>query len=83
MRAVTKGIGSNYTEPQPGSLKPENIKRVLITRPNHRLGNQLLLTPIVQEVIATFPNCKIDLFVKGGVAYPVFENYIKTIYEQT
>lgn len=75
MRAITKGVGSNYTEPKPGSLKPENIRRVLIIRPNHRLGNQLLLTPIVQEVIAQFPNCKIDLFVKGGVAYPVFENY--------
>lgn len=75
MRAITKGVGSTYTEPEPGSLNVTNIKSVLIVRPNHRLGNQLLLTPIVQEVISTFPNCKIDILAKGGVAYPVFEKY--------
>ena len=75
MRNITKNVGSSYTEPQKGSLNIEDIKRVLIIRPNHRLGNQLLLTPLVQEVLNTFPNCEIDLFVKGGVAYPVFENY--------
>ncbi|MFI1744015.1 glycosyltransferase family 9 protein [Thalassobellus sediminis] len=73
--SLTKNIGSSYSEPKIGSLNASDIKRVLIIRPNHRLGNQLLLTPIVQEVINTFPGCKIDLFVKGGVAYPVFENY--------
>lgn len=75
MHSITKNVGRSYKEPVPGSLKIEDIKKVLIVRPNHRLGNQLLLTPIVQEVINTFPDCKIDLFVKGGVAYPVFENY--------
>lgn len=75
MHTITRSIGSSYAEP---TIKPGqkiDIKKVLIIRPNHRLGNQLLLTPLVQEVINTFPNCKIDLFVKGGVAYPVFENY--------
>ncbi len=75
MYNITKGIGSSYKEPQKGTLKPSNIKTVLIIRPNHRLGNQVLLTPIVQEVIETFPGCDIDLFVKGGVAFPVFKNY--------
>ena len=75
MRAITKNIGNSYKEPKIGDLKKEAIKKVLIIRPNHRLGNQLLLTPIVQEVINTFPGCEIDLFVKGGVAHPVFENY--------
>ncbi|WP_223548093.1 glycosyltransferase family 9 protein [Aestuariivivens sp. NBU2969] len=75
MQGITKNIGSSYKAPQSGFLKIEDIKKVLIVRPNHRLGNQLLLTPLVQEVVNTFPNCKIDLFVKGGVAYPVFQNY--------
>lgn len=75
MQSITKNIGSAYSEPKKGDLKLEEIKKVLIIRPNHRLGNQLLLTPIVQEVINTFPNCEVDLFVKGGVAFPVFENY--------
>lgn len=75
MHQITKSVGSSYAEPniKPGQVI--DIKKILIIRPNHRLGNQLLLTPLVQEVINTFPDCKIDLFVKGGVAYPVFENY--------
>ena len=72
---ITKRVGSSYADPEYGSLNLLDVKKVLIIRPNHRLGNQLLLTPIVQEVVNTFPNCEIDLFVKGGVAYPVFENY--------
>ncbi len=75
MHNLTKGVGSSYKEPEQGSVSTEDIKKVLIVRPNHRLGNQLLLTPIVQEVIETFPDCEIDLFVKGGVAHPVFQNY--------
>ncbi|MEL0456337.1 glycosyltransferase family 9 protein [Flavobacteriaceae bacterium SZ-1-7] len=75
MHNITKGVGGSYKLPKKGSMKVEDIKKVLIIRPNHRLGNQLLLTPIIQEVIETFPNCEIDLFVKGGVAHPVFQNY--------
>ncbi|PIA77642.1 ADP-heptose--LPS heptosyltransferase [Gaetbulibacter sp. 4G1] len=75
MHFITKNIGSSQTEPGFDANTKIEINKVLIIRPNHRLGNQLLLTPIVQEVIDTFPNCKVDLFVKGGVAYPVFENF--------
>jgi ADP-heptose:LPS heptosyltransferase len=75
MKSITKNVGSSYSEPKKGDIKIEDVRQVLIIRPNHRLGNQLLLTPIVQEVINTFPNCEVDLFVKGGVAFPVFENY--------
>lgn len=51
------------------------IRKILIVRPNHRLGNQLLITPLIQEVIATFPNAKIHLFLKGGLGSVVFKNY--------
>ncbi len=75
MHSITKNIGSSYSEPKFDADQKIEIRSVLIIRPNHRLGNQLLLTPIVQEVINSFPDCDIDLFVKGGVVYPVFENY--------
>lgn len=75
MHSITKNVGSNNSEVNVGDIRIDDIKKVLIIRPNQRLGNQLLLTPLVQEVINTFPNCKIDLFVKGGVAHPVFQNY--------
>lgn len=73
MRRLAGGIGDSRITVRPGS-KPE-IKRVLITRPNGRLGNLLLVTPLVQEVAETFPYCKIDLFVKGGLASVLFKNY--------
>lgn len=75
MHGITKRVGASHSNPKIDPSKKIVIKKVLIIRPNHRLGNQLLLTPLVQEVINTFPDCKIDLFVKGGVASAVFQNY--------
>ena len=63
----SKNVGDSSTKAK--------IKRVLICRPNHRLGNLLLITPLVQEIAETFPDCKIDLFVKGGLGPIVFKNY--------
>lgn len=74
MRSLTEGIGK-------GSLTKINknevlkLNKVLVNRPNHRLGNMLLITPIIQEIIAHNPNVKIDLFVKGKVTPIIFENY--------
>ncbi|WP_338151994.1 glycosyltransferase family 9 protein [Chryseobacterium angstadtii] len=34
-----------------------------------------MLTPIVQEVANTFPNARIDLFVKGSISPTIFKNY--------
>lgn len=75
MRAITKSVGGSHLEPSPEVGKNIEIKKILIVRPNHRLGNQLLTTPLVQEVENTFPGCKIDVFAKGGVAFPILENY--------
>jgi len=73
MRRLTKNIGkSNADLKHNSNIK---IQRILISRPNHRLGNLLLLTPLVQEVINTFPDSKIDLFVKGGVTPIIYKNY--------
>lgn len=74
MRNLTKNIGnSNVSNTE--TIDVTKIKKVLICRPNGRLGNMLLITPLVEEVTKTFPNCKIDLFVKGMLAPIVFENY--------
>jgi len=75
MKGLTKNIGScSYPKIKE---TPEDIKieKVLICRPNGRLGNLLLVTPLVQEITAVFPNCKIDLMVKGNLAPILFENY--------
>ncbi|MFN4365519.1 glycosyltransferase family 9 protein [Chryseobacterium hispalense] len=72
MRKLTKNIGKSSFKK---SEKDVIIKKILITRPNHRLGNLLLLTPLVQEVSNTFPDSKIDLFVKGQITPIIYKNY--------
>lgn len=74
MRNLTKNIGDSSIS-KSGPIDTSKIKKVLICRPNKRLGNLLLITPLIQEVTTIFPNCKIDLFVKGTLAPIVFENY--------
>jgi heptosyltransferase III len=73
MHLITSNIG---TKDNIKSLliPKEEIKNILIVRPNHRLGNQLLMTPLVQEVLSTFPNASIDLFT-GKVSPILFLNY--------
>jgi heptosyltransferase-3 len=34
------------------------VARILVIRPNHRLGNQLLLTPLLQEIEKLYPAAK-------------------------
>lgn len=74
MRILTKNIGSANIS-KGGTIDKSKIKKVLICRPNGRLGNMLLVTPLIQEVSAVFPGVKIDLFVKGTLAPIVFEKY--------
>ncbi len=49
--------------------------KVLITRPNHRLGNQLLISPLIQEINNQFPNSKIHLIVNGNLSNILFSKY--------
>lgn len=75
MPKFTQDIGKSHFNNKVKGRKKTKINKVLICRPNQRLGNMLLITPLIQELVATFPGCKIDLIVKGGVAKPVFQEY--------
>jgi heptosyltransferase III len=73
LHKLTSIIGTDATS----HIKPtkrETVKNVLIIRPNHRLGNQLLITPLIQDIQQTFPACSIDLFT-GRVATILLKNY--------
>lgn len=61
---IGKTIGNN-----------DDVKSILICRPNHRLGNLLLLSPLVQELESTFPNSEIDLLVNQSCAIQLYQNY--------
>ncbi len=74
MRGITKGLGKAKSAEQ---LTPENaeVKNILVSRPNHRLGNLLMITPLLQELQTTFPEAKVDLFVKGGLPLVLFKRF--------
>ncbi len=57
------------------SAKPEAVRRIAVLRPNHRIGNTLLLTPLMGELEARFPDARIELVTAGGVARAVFARY--------
>ena len=75
MQMLTRNIGPADSSPGVGPSDRSEITRILISRPNHRLGNLLLITPLVQEIKEMLPHSRIDLFVKGDLAPLVFLNY--------
>ncbi|KAF2329065.1 glycosyltransferase family 9 protein [Flavobacterium daemonense] len=75
MRFITKNIGSSQKASNKMMDDPTQIKLILICRPNARLGNLLLITPLIKEVSAVFPEAQIDLFVKGGLMPIILKNY--------
>jgi ADP-heptose:LPS heptosyltransferase len=76
MRGLTKDVGTTHTNVKAQGDTNASIKKILVSRPNHRLGNQLLLTPLIEELEATFPGCAVDVFVRGGLAHVLFKNYV-------
>jgi heptosyltransferase-3 len=51
------------------------VRRIAVLRPNHRIGNTLLLTPLMQELEARFPAAEVELVTAGGAARPIFAHY--------
>jgi heptosyltransferase-3 len=51
------------------------VRRIVVLRPNHRIGNTLLLTPLMQQLEAQFPAACVELVTAGGVARAVFARY--------
>lgn len=78
MGALTKNIGDTKIIPL---SEKSNIKTILISRPNHRLGNLLLVTPLLDEIEKMFPTAKVDIFIKGGLGPIVLKEFknIRTI----
>lgn len=59
-----------------------DIHRILICRPNHRLGNLLLITPLLTEIQRLFPNAEVDIVVAGERVAELFRTFpnVKNIY---
>ncbi|MEO8779955.1 MAG: glycosyltransferase family 9 protein [Rhodanobacter sp.] len=53
---------------EPAGLPIRGIHRVLICRPNHRLGNSVLISALISEVEALYPGAEIDLLGSQAAA---------------
>lgn len=54
------------------ALPSKGIHRIVVLRPNHRLGNTLLLTPLLSEIERLYPGAEIDILTAGAAASEVF-----------
>lgn len=79
-RALLRGARNRLqaTESVPGT----EIRRVLVCRPNHRLGNLLLLTPLLKELQRDLPDADIDIVLAGDDGAALFRTFrnVKHIY---
>lgn len=81
--SLTKNITTKSEETPKSKLDNCCVKRILVVRPNHRLGNLLLVSALIQELENSFPNASISLLSKGGLAEIIYKNYssIKEIHQ--
>jgi heptosyltransferase-3 len=65
-----------------GRLPLSGIYRILVCRPNHRLGNMLLMTPLIAELEQRYKGAEIDIVAEGPAACDVFATYfsVRNIY---
>jgi ADP-heptose:LPS heptosyltransferase len=57
---------------RPGGLPADGIFSILVIRPNHRLGNTVLISPLLRELEALYPGAEIDILASGGAAQVLF-----------
>ena len=75
-RKLLKSLTNSFKNKTNDPIHNRNqIKKILISRPNHRLGNLLLISPLIQELEAIFPNCKIDLLVNQSCGAELYQTY--------
>jgi len=56
-------------------LPRAGIFRILVCRTSHSLGNTLFMTPLLQEIEATWPGAEVDLITRYAGARQIFENH--------
>jgi ADP-heptose:LPS heptosyltransferase len=57
------------------AIAARGITSVLVARPNHRLGNVLLLTPLLQELERLLPQARVDVLAGPPFAACLLEGY--------
>ncbi|ODV10505.1 MAG: glycosyl transferase family 9 [Rhodanobacter sp. SCN 68-63] len=68
-----------------GGLSSRGVHRILVLRPNHRLGNTLLVTPLLSELERHFPGAEVDVVTGCEAAGEVFAGFrqVRRIHQLT
>lgn len=60
---------------KPAALPVRGIHRVLVCRHNHRLGNTLLIGPLIAEIEHLYPGAEIDILVSGNIGRTLYADW--------
>lgn len=63
------------TSGNPVSAAGSPQARILICRPNTRLGNTLLMTPLLEEIEAAWPSARVEMLTACPAAHEVFREF--------
>lgn len=63
---------------KPGALPDRGIHSILVLRTNHRLGNTVLLSPLLRELETLYPGAEIDILASGGAAQILYSTRFQT-----
>lgn len=76
------GAPATICDQTTGKLPRNGIYRILVCRPNHRLGNMILVTPLIAELERLYKGAEIDIVAEGDAASDVFQTFssIRHIY---
>lgn len=55
--------------------KKRSIRSILVYLPEEAMTFHIIVTSLLQEIVATFPDCKIDLLLTNKQAIPIFKNF--------
>lgn len=84
VRPSTINLSDSVTiRPESADPIPTNgIYRILVCRPNHRLGNMILVTPLIAELERLYKGAEIDIIAEGDAATDVFKTFssVRNIY---
>jgi len=62
-------------QPSSEPLPRLGIHRILVCHISHTLGNALLLTPLIQELEATYPGAEIDIVTRSQAGRELYGHY--------
>ena len=80
MRPTT--VSTTHDDKAAANPGHRNIRRILVVRPNHRLGNLVLITASLEDIARCLPGAEVDLFVRGKLGSDLFAGFmnVRTIW---